>query len=100
MYRCICNMGQLCKLCIIFVTEVQLVSDDRPPYADIELPSFTTAQPYDIYLRLVVPATTANYELGNFMSTSILSSIENETLASVRHPASNILLISKLLAKL
>jgi Putative adipose-regulatory protein (Seipin) len=64
--------------------------DGLPPYAEIQLPSLVTQQPYAISLRLAVPATESNYALGNFMTTLTLSSSSNTTLASIRRPVSYI----------
>lgn len=58
--------------------------DGMPPYAQVQLPPLVSQQPYDISLHLVVPASTANYELGNFMTTLTLSTPSNKTVASVR----------------
>ncbi|EPQ60528.1 hypothetical protein GLOTRDRAFT_68241 [Gloeophyllum trabeum ATCC 11539] len=69
-------------------TELYLQYGDGPvPYAETALPPLVPLQPYDISLRLVVPATESNYALGNFMSSLRLTSPANETLTSVRRPA-------------
>ncbi|KAH9982359.1 hypothetical protein BGW80DRAFT_20533 [Lactifluus volemus] len=57
------------------------------PYAETQLTSFNPTQPYDISLHLVVPATSSNYDLGNFMTTLTLTGSSNKTLATVRMPA-------------
>ncbi|KAF7800046.1 hypothetical protein EIP86_011289 [Pleurotus ostreatoroseus] len=61
--------------------------DGKPPYAQVQLPPLVSQQPYDISLHLIVPANTANYELGNFMTTLTLSTPSNKTVASVRRAA-------------
>jgi hypothetical protein len=66
-------------------------SDGLPPFAETQLTSFNPAQPYDISLHLVVPATQSNYDLGNFMMTLTLFDRSNRTLTSVRKPVSLIL---------
>lgn len=61
-------------------------SDGISPYAETQLSSFNPTQPYDISLHLVVPATSSNYDLGNFMTTLTLTGPSNKTLATVRMP--------------
>jgi len=61
--------------------------DGLVPYAETQLASFNPAQPYDISLHLVVPATQSNYDLGNFMTILTLTDSANRTLATVRKPA-------------
>ncbi|KAF9010364.1 hypothetical protein BDZ89DRAFT_1078162 [Hymenopellis radicata] len=61
--------------------------DGQSPYASTILPALTTKQPYDISMRLTVPATNTNFALGNFMASLRLASASNKTLASVRRPA-------------
>ena len=41
-------------------------------------------EPYDVILHLTLPATTANYELGNFMASLTLATSKNRTVSSVR----------------
>jgi len=53
------------------------------PFAVTQLPPIFANQPYDISLHLVLPATEANYALGNFMTTLRLSTTYNETLTTV-----------------
>jgi len=61
--------------------------DGLVPYAETQLASFNPAQPYDISLHLVVPATRSNYDLGNFMTILTLTDSANRTLTTVRKPA-------------
>ncbi|KAG2369475.1 putative adipose-regulatory protein-domain-containing protein [Suillus spraguei] len=61
--------------------------DGTSPYAEISLPSLAASQPYDISMHLIIPASEANFALGNFMTTLTLSTPSNRTLASVRKPA-------------
>jgi len=61
--------------------------DGMPPYAEIPLPSLVAQQPYEISLRLAIPATESNYALGNFMTTLTLSTPSNRTLTSIRRPS-------------
>ncbi|KAG2075060.1 hypothetical protein BDR04DRAFT_1091887 [Suillus decipiens] len=61
--------------------------DGTSPYAEISLPSLAPSQPYDISMHLTIPASEANFALGNFMTTLTLSTPSNRTLASVRKPA-------------
>jgi hypothetical protein len=61
--------------------------DGTPPYAEISLPILAPSQPYDISMHLVIPASEANFALGNFMTTLTLSTPSNRTLTSIRKPA-------------
>ncbi|KAI0304997.1 putative adipose-regulatory protein-domain-containing protein [Russula brevipes] len=61
--------------------------DGLSPYAEAQLTSFNPAQPYDISLHLVVPATRSNYDLGNFMTTLTLTDVSNKALTIARKPA-------------
>ncbi|KAG2159703.1 putative adipose-regulatory protein-domain-containing protein [Suillus bovinus] len=61
--------------------------DGTSPYAEISLPSLVPSQLYDISIHLVIPASEANFALGNFMTTLTLSTPSNRTLASIRKPA-------------
>ncbi|KAJ8594846.1 hypothetical protein M405DRAFT_711184, partial [Rhizopogon salebrosus TDB-379] len=61
--------------------------DGGSPYAEIPLPSLAPSQPYDISVHLVIPASEANFALGNFMATLTLSTPSNKTLTSIRKPA-------------
>jgi len=65
-------------------------SDGLVPYAETQLASFNPAQPYDVSLHLVVPATQSNYDLGNFMTILTLTDSANRTLATVRKPVSSL----------
>jgi hypothetical protein len=66
-------------------------SDGLAPYAETQLASFNPAQPYDISLHLVVPAARSNYDIGNFMTTLILSDPSSRILTTVRKPVSPLL---------
>lgn len=61
-------------------------SDGPSPYAELSLPLLSTAQPYDISLQLVLPASEANFALGNFMTTLSLSTPSNKTLVTTSRP--------------
>ncbi|KAG1870994.1 hypothetical protein C8R48DRAFT_697337 [Suillus tomentosus] len=61
--------------------------DGTSPYAEISLPSLVPSQLYDISMHLVIPASEANFALGNFMTTLTLSTPSNRTLTSIRKPA-------------
>ncbi|KAL5534345.1 hypothetical protein ACEPAG_807 [Sanghuangporus baumii] len=61
--------------------------DSAVPYADIEVVSLSTTQPYEISLQLTVPANEANYALGNFMTSLTITTVSNVTLADFRRPA-------------
>lgn len=58
-------------------------SDSLLPYAELSLPPLSITQPYDVSLQLVVPASEANFALGNFMATLSLTTPSNKTLVSV-----------------
>ncbi|KZV76994.1 hypothetical protein PENSPDRAFT_562388, partial [Peniophora sp. CONT] len=60
--------------------------DGSPPYAQTSLPAMSSVEPYDVILHLSLPATTANYELGNFMTSLTLATSKNRTVTSVRKP--------------
>ncbi|KAF8445803.1 putative adipose-regulatory protein-domain-containing protein [Boletus edulis BED1] len=67
---------------------IYLQYGDSPlPYAELSLPPLSTAQPYDISLQMVLPASEANLALGNFMATLSLSTPSNKTLVTVSRPA-------------
>ncbi|KAL5519052.1 hypothetical protein ACEPAH_735 [Sanghuangporus vaninii] len=61
--------------------------DSAVPYADIEVVSLSTTQPYEISLQLTLPANDANYALGNFMTSLTIATFSNVTLADIRRPA-------------
>ena len=61
-------------------------SNGPTPYAELPLPLLSTAQPYDVSLQLVLPASEANFALGNFMATLSLSTPSNKTLVTVSRP--------------
>ncbi len=65
-----------------------LSRDGVPPHATALLPPFSSYQPYDVSLHLVVPASQNNYELGNFMTTLTLSTLSNRTIITTRKPVS------------
>ncbi|KAG8219695.1 hypothetical protein J3R82DRAFT_650 [Butyriboletus roseoflavus] len=60
--------------------------DGPSPYAELSLPPLSTVQPYDISLQLVLPASEANFALGNFMTTLSLSTPSNKTLVTISRP--------------
>ena len=64
-------------------------SDGLVPYAETQLASFNPAQPYDIFVHLIVPAAQSNYDIGNFMTTLILSDPSSRILTTVRKPVSS-----------
>ena len=98
--QCTYNMGRSWNILVIVCWKARYISDGRPPYAEVELPPMTTGQPYDISLHLIVPAMQSNYELGNFMSTLIISTFDNETVASVRYTASYFCLYFSIICQL
>ncbi|KAN0100500.1 hypothetical protein V8E55_000484 [Tylopilus felleus] len=62
---------------------IYLQYGDSPlPYAELLLPPLSITQPYDVSLQLVVPASEANFALGNFMATLSLTTPSNKTLVS------------------
>ncbi|KAF9229132.1 hypothetical protein BS17DRAFT_689440 [Gyrodon lividus] len=61
--------------------------DGVSPYAELSLPPLSAIQPYDISLHLVVPASEANFALGNFMATLSLSTPSNKTLTTIKRPS-------------
>ncbi|KAH0838192.1 putative adipose-regulatory protein-domain-containing protein [Lanmaoa asiatica] len=61
--------------------------DSPSPYAELSLPLLSTVQPYDVSLQLVLPASEANFALGNFMATLSLSTPSNKTLVTISRPA-------------
>ena len=64
-------------------------SDGGAPHAELALWDVVPNQAYDISLHLVVPANEANIALGNFMAGLTLSSPSNTTIADVRKPVCN-----------
>ncbi|KAL1707389.1 hypothetical protein EV121DRAFT_256036 [Schizophyllum commune] len=61
--------------------------DGVQPYAQAQIPSLVSSQPYDISLHLIVPASPSNLALGNFMTELALTTLSNGTVLSVRRPA-------------
>lgn len=61
--------------------------DGVPPYAEVSLPQLSPNHPYDVSLHLLIPASDANFALGNFMTSLTLATPSNKTLATVRKPA-------------
>jgi len=61
--------------------------DGGSPYADLASKNLFSNQPYDISLHLTVPASEANYGLGNFMISLTVTDYLNNTLAFVRKPS-------------
>lgn len=67
-----------------------MLRDGLSPYAEQDIRSLSVDQPYDISLRLVVPATEQNYALGNFMASLTLRTPRNATVLSARRPVSSL----------
>ncbi|KAH8835883.1 hypothetical protein DL96DRAFT_1575951 [Flagelloscypha sp. PMI_526] len=61
--------------------------DNRAPYSEVVLSSLSSKQAYDISLVLNVPPTEPNLSLGNFMTSLVLTSSSNATLAQTRVPS-------------
>lgn len=61
--------------------------DGASPYSQATIAGVASHQPYDISLRLSVPATEANFGLGNFMAALELTTPSNKSIASVRRSA-------------
>ncbi|KAF9502548.1 hypothetical protein BDN71DRAFT_1438204 [Pleurotus eryngii] len=61
--------------------------DGASPYSQATIAGIAPYQPYDISLRLSVPATEANFGLGNFMAALELTTPSNKSIASVRRSA-------------
>lgn len=61
--------------------------DGIPPYAYVALPKLNFRQRHDISVDLLVPFTSSNLLLGNFMTSLTLTTSSNKTLAHVRRPA-------------
>ncbi|KAI5123555.1 hypothetical protein M0805_003374 [Coniferiporia weirii] len=61
--------------------------EGNSPYSEFEISSLATNQPYDVSLRLSVPATESNFALGNFMVSFAMHTQWNTTIADVRKPA-------------
>lgn len=70
----------------LYYSSSHSISDGGSPYAEISLPSLSPSQPYDISIHLVIPASEANFALGNFMATLTLSTPSNKTLTYIRKP--------------
>ncbi|KAI6047757.1 putative adipose-regulatory protein-domain-containing protein [Pisolithus marmoratus] len=66
--------------------------DGVPPYAEVSLPQLSPNHPYDVSLHLLIPASDANFALGNFMTSLTLATPSNKTLATVRKPCTAIVL--------
>ena len=79
-------MGQYPLSTAEWLIKFAYVSDGVLPYAELALPNVVALQPYDVSLRLVVPANDANIALGNFMASLTLSTLSNRTLATSRKP--------------
>lgn len=79
-------------MCVIFLRysdehhPLLFSRDGIPPYSELVIDSLSASQPYDISLHITVPATEANYALGNFMTSLIISTPKNATLIEVRKP--------------
>jgi hypothetical protein len=61
--------------------------DGIPPYAYTQLPALIPQQRYHVSLVLVLPYTDSNAQLGNFMTSLTVSTLNNKTVAHVRRPA-------------
>ncbi|TCD62778.1 hypothetical protein EIP91_006422 [Steccherinum ochraceum] len=61
--------------------------DGTPPHAWVDLRNLSPYQPYDVSVQVVVPATEANYALGNFMTTLSIYTPTNKSIASARRPS-------------
>jgi len=53
--------------------------ESTTPYGFATIKGLSTSQPYDISLHLLVPTSASNIELGNFMASIVLSSMNNKT---------------------
>lgn len=73
-------------------------SDGPSPYAELSLPPLSTTQLYDVSLQLVLPASEANFALGNFMATLSLSTPSNKTLLTVSRPVRSFCCLSFLVS--
>jgi hypothetical protein len=58
--------------------------DDRSPYADVQVSSLVSQQPYDVALHLTVPYSESNIALGNFMATLDVRTMSNGTVVTSR----------------
>ncbi|THH06950.1 hypothetical protein EW145_g3728 [Phellinidium pouzarii] len=63
------------------------------PHSELEISSLATNQPYDISLHLTIPATEANYAIGNFMTSLTMSTYRNTTIVDVRRPTEKALVV-------
>jgi hypothetical protein len=81
-----------CALCKIVKLKPPLTHfrDGVPPYAHVELPRMMSQQRYAISVELQLPATETNLALGNFMTSLMVLSSNNKTLAYVRRPVCDI----------
>ncbi|KAG9003950.1 hypothetical protein FRB94_000515 [Tulasnella sp. JGI-2019a] len=57
------------------------------PYAYTVLRNLKSGQPYDINVKLVLPTSRSNYDIGNFMTSLTLQTLNNKTLATSQRPA-------------
>jgi hypothetical protein len=64
----------------------RLPRDAVRPHALTELPKLVPQQPYHVALHLTVPASQANYDLGNFMTTLTVLTPNNRTLITISRP--------------
>lgn len=68
-------------------------SDGISPYAYTTLPKLNPHQRHDISVDVLVPFTSSNLLLGNFMTSLTLSTSNNITLAHVRRPVCSVSLM-------
>ncbi|KAG8889054.1 hypothetical protein FRB98_005951 [Tulasnella sp. 332] len=57
------------------------------PYAYTVVRNLNAGQPYDVTVQLVLPTSTSNYDIGNFMTSLTLYTLNNKTLATSQRPA-------------
>ena len=74
------------NLKFMFYRLTSFTSDGIPPYAYVALPKLNFRQRHDISVDLLVPFTSSNLLLGNFMTSLTLTTSSNKTLAHVRRP--------------
>ncbi|KAH7104217.1 hypothetical protein BKA62DRAFT_693896 [Auriculariales sp. MPI-PUGE-AT-0066] len=60
---------------------------DGIPHADAFLASLVQDQVYSVSIEMLVSASAANFALGNFMTSLVLTTVTNLTVASVSRPS-------------
>ncbi|KZW02661.1 hypothetical protein EXIGLDRAFT_759784 [Exidia glandulosa HHB12029] len=60
---------------------------DGTPHGETVLRALVADQAYNIALHMLVPASQSNYDLGNFMTSLVLSTISNKTIISASKPS-------------